>query len=152
MISSENWDTRRSPRVPVCGPVRVRVHPTMQQMVRLIRETQEVDLFDISAFGIGVSHNLFLPKGTLLNLQLPRVIFMDPGSASLDQTQGLTGIMRITGQIVYTRPEGALCIMGIVFKQIDEADQRFIDGFISQNSSNGILKVARRRRPSYQSA
>ena len=117
------WETRREQRHPIVVQITVQVNPSMQETIHLAKETFQGQLVDISLHGLGLVSHTFLPKGVLVDLELPRSILSLPGKPPA------SGTMKITGQIVYTKSEGGQCRMGLVITHIDEKDRLLIQEF-----------------------
>ena len=95
----------------------------MENSVRLEKETVEIQLVDISLHGIGLLSKTFLPAGTLVDLEFPGSPLAVPGGAPPPET------LRITAKIVYSRPQGDLCRMGLETTEISEECSRAIRDF-----------------------
>lgn len=121
-------DTRRSPRVPLSAKMRVRVNPTMKETIQLAKEVVEVKVVDISALGVGVLSPTFLPQGVLVDLETSRIPLAAEG-------RPVKGEMHITGKVVYAKPQGSGCRIGISFTQMEEVDRLLIEQFIARYPS-----------------
>jgi c-di-GMP-binding flagellar brake protein YcgR len=117
------WETRRAPRKPITVQVHVRVNPAMKETIQLAKETVEAQMVDISSLGAGLLAKTYLPPGALIDFDLPRA------SLAAGRTPPLTGAIKITGRIVHTKAEGALCRMGVEFTRIDEIDRLLIQQY-----------------------
>ena len=127
-----DWDTRRDTRAPITVQVKVRVNPAMRETVQLAKEAVEAQMVDISLLGFGMTCSIYLPKGVLIDIQLPRTALATP-TPPPEGASPAEGIMPITGQIMYTRPQDKLCRMGIVITQLSEPDKKLVEHFVSQN-------------------
>ena len=127
------WETRKEKRLEVTAKVKVRVNPSMQDAIHLEKEAIEVQLVDISIHGVGLLSQIFLPVGTLIDLEFPQSALAVAGSPPAQ------GSVRITGRITHTKPKGNQCHMGLDITQMDEATKRFIQTYVSS--------IERRRAP-----
>ena len=118
-----DWETRQGQRIQVKGTVRIQIDPSMGEAVHLDKEAVEVSLVDLSVHGVGLLSKTFLPKGTVVDLEFP-------GSAlSVPNTARPPEVLRITAKVVYARPEGELCQMGLMITEMDDETRRFIRDF-----------------------
>lgn len=122
------FETRREPRRPITVHVRVRVNPAFSETVHLAKESIEGRLADISVIGIGFLSSLFLPPGVLIDIDLPRAALADPA-----QGKPAPGAMPITGKVVYAKPFGSHCRIGVAFTHIEEADRLLIQAYVSRD-------------------
>ena len=98
----------------------------------------EGDMVDISPYGACMTNATFLPKGTLVDVQIPRVALLTSNRTTLEGLIPLQGFMNLTGEICYARPDGFLCMMGISFLQIDETDRFLIKEFAATDGYSGF--------------
>ena len=117
-------DTRREPRSPLTAKMRVRIDPAMGESVQLSKEELEVSLLDISASGAGVMSRLFLPAGALVELRMNRADLAVPEGPPAQ------GTILLVGQIVYAKPHGTDCRIGIFFTRIDGPDRELIRRYV----------------------
>ena len=122
-------ESRKEARLEVTGTVRVKVNPSMQEEIHLDKETLEVQLTDVSTHGVGFLTKTFLPKGALLDLEFPAAA-LAPAKPS-----GGPAAIQITGRIVYTRPQGELCRIGLDITEMDDATRRLIQQYVSSRDS-----------------
>lgn len=123
ILGSMDWETRKSQRLQVRGTVWIQISPAMQGAVQLEKEAVEVDLVDLSVQGVGLLSKTFLPKGTLVELEFPGSALAVPGAPPPP------AMFRITAKIMYSRPQGDLCRMGLLITRMDEETHRAIRGF-----------------------
>ncbi len=127
-----DWDTRRDARTPITVQVRIQVNSAMRETVQLAKEAIEAQVVDISIVGIGLTSRVFLPKGVLVDLQLPRNVFSSPNMPPPPMgTSPTEGSMPITGQVVYARPQEKLCRMGIAITKISDGDRLLLQHYVS---------------------
>lgn len=124
-------ESRKETRLQVTATVRVKINPAMQGEIHLEKEAVEVQLTDISSHGVGFLTQTFLPKGVLVDLEFPAAALRAP--AGKPPTGEAT--VRITGRIVYARPQGDLCRIGLDITEIDEAGRRLIQQYVSSRES-----------------
>ena len=125
------WETRRGTRQPITVQIQIRVNPAMKGTVHLSKDLVEAQLVDISALGVGMTSSVFLPKGILVDIELPRSALAVPEKPPPAAAGPAEGSMSITGQIVYARPEGNGCRMGLSITQVAEPDRLLIEHFVT---------------------
>ena len=118
-----DWETRKSQRLQISGTVWIQINPSMQDAVQLEKEAVEVEMVDISVHGVGLLSKTFLPKGTLVDLEFPGSALTVPKAASPPE------IIRITAKVMYTRPQGDLCRMGLMITEMDDETRRVVRDF-----------------------
>ena len=121
---SPNWETRREPRIRVTAKAQIRINPTMQETVHLAKDQIDARLVDISLHGVGFISSVFLPVGVTLDLDLYKTSLENPDAP-------LEGPFRVTGEVVYARPLGKECRIGMRITQMDEVVNQFLQKFIS---------------------
>ncbi len=119
------WNTRKETRVSLTIQIRVQINPAMRETIHLAKEKIEAQVVNLSVHGIGIVSRVFLPKGLVLDVELPRAPF------AKTQKTAAEGSMQITGQVAYAKSEKNLCRMGIHFTSIEKKDLRFIERFLS---------------------
>lgn len=119
------WETRRHERKPLMIQIRVQVSPAYEESVHLAKESVEAQVLDISSQGLGCLSPVFLPHGLHIDFEFPRAVF------ALEGKLPPQGAMKITGEVVYARPQGDHCKIGVSFTQIDESDRSLIQQFCS---------------------
>jgi c-di-GMP-binding flagellar brake protein YcgR len=118
-----DWETRKSQRLQVSGTVWIQINPSMQDSVQLEKEAVEVDLVDLSVHGGGLLSKTFLPKGTVVDLEFPGAALTVPKAAHP------AGIIRITAKVMYSRPQGDVCRMGLLITDMDDETRRVVRDF-----------------------
>lgn len=131
-----SFETRREPRRPIALQVRVRVNPAFTETVQLAKETIEGRLADISVIGIGLISSVFLPPGVLIDIELPRSALADPNAPA--QGKLTEGAVPITGKVVYAKPFGSQCRIGVSFTHIEEADRLLIQAYVSRDRRRAL--------------
>ncbi len=122
------WDTRKEPRTPITAQVRVQINPDMGETVHLARrQTLQAKVIHLSTDGIGLLSPIFLPPGALVDIEVSRAALAIPKKVPME------GSMRLTGRIVYAKPLGDECQLGISFTKIENADRQAIQDFVSAN-------------------
>ena len=129
-----SFETRRESRRPITLRVSVRVNPAFSETVQLAKESIEGRLADISIIGIGLISSVFLPPGVLIDIELPRPALADPNASG--PAKPAEGPMPITGKVVYARPFGSQCRIGVSFTHIEEADRLLIQEYVSRDRRN----------------
>ncbi len=116
-------ETRQGQRLQVKSTVCIKINTSMGDAVHLEKESVEVEMVDISVHGVGLLSKTFLPKGTVVDLEFP-------GSAlSVPKAAHPPDILRITAKVVYARPEGELCRLGLIITEMDDESRRVIRDF-----------------------
>lgn len=120
------WRTRRYYRVLYESPVVLRVSRAHRTQVRLAAKNVTGKLLDLSEGGCGVEVDLFLPKGTRVNVFLDRsLIVQKEGGASAE------GPSHIAGTVVGSAVRGPKKFrLGIQFLRISKADRKVIAEFV----------------------
>ncbi len=122
-------ESRKEARLQVTATVRVKVNPAMREEIHLDKETLEVQLTDVSTRGVGFLTKTFLPKGALLDLEFP--------AAALAQAKPPAGqaTVQITGRIVYAKPQGEFCRIGLDITEMDDATRSIIQQYVSSRDT-----------------
>ena len=118
-----DWETRKSQRLQVSGTVWIQINASMKDSVQLEKEAVEVEMVDISVHGVGLLSKTFLPKGTTVDLEFPGTAMAIPKAAPPPE------IIRITAKVMYARPQGDLCRMGLMITEMDDETRRVIRDF-----------------------
>jgi len=119
------WETRQGQRLQIKGTVWIKINTSMGDAVQLEKEAVEVAMVDISVHGVGLLSKTFLPKGTVVDLEFP-------GSAlSVPKAAHPPDVLRITAKVIYARPQGELCRMGLIITEMDDEARRIIRDFAS---------------------
>jgi len=107
----------------VVGKVRIRINPGMGDSVQLEKEPTEVALVDISILGVGLLSKTFLPTGTVVDMEFPGLAVAVPNEPPPPE------VLKFTAKIMYSRPQGDLCRMGLMITEISEESRSAIKAF-----------------------
>lgn len=120
-----DWETRKGQRLQVNGTVWIQINPAMGDAVHLEKEAVEVNLVDISVEGVGLLSKTFLPKGTVVDLEFPGSALTVPKSPPPPKN------IRLTAKVMYSRPQGEMCRMGLRISQMSDETRQFIQEYSS---------------------
>lgn len=116
-------ETRRVQRIGVKIPLKMKVHSSMENDFTLTEKEQSSSTVDMSATGMGIMSGVYIPDGVLLEIELDgHSIYPDKGKAG--------NTIKLTGEVVSSRMLGGLYRLGILVKEINEADKNAILKFI----------------------
>jgi len=116
-------ETRRVQRIGVKIALKMKVHSSMEDDFTLAEKEQSSSTVDMSATGMGIMSGVYVPDGVLLEIELDaHSIYPDKGQAG--------NTIKLTGEVVSSRMLGGLYRLGILVKEISEADKKAILKFI----------------------
>lgn len=118
---SSNEETRRTGRVAVKIPVKVRVNPSSEKDFRIAQRELYLSAIEVSVTGMGILSNVYVPEGVILDIEFD--------TKSLFEKEKENRQVKITGEVVSSRMYGGQYRLGILFKEISPDDKSTIRKF-----------------------